>query len=395
MDTKRLAKIFYFINIFPGPNARHVQMAKMIDSFMENSVEVEFVLRRFEKEFADNIKSFYSLRNEFAYEEIKSIRYLPIDYDFRFRFNLLRRLGTLIQVEGGETDRQTAIYTRQPTRGESLLEDIVRFKLRSANKHFPKVIAEVHERPSERGFKAVGLLDAVVVINPELKKVLIESGVDAGKILLAPSGVDVEDYRKKSQKDRSSIRVELDLPDDKHIIVYTGHLGYDRGVDTLVKAARYLDDEYLIVVVGGKTDDIRSVSQLISEEKVDSKVRMIGNMPASSIPLYQLSSDALVIPYSQKWRFQSWSSPMKLYEYMATKRPIISTDFKTIRSVLDERSCVFVKPDNPEEMSQAIKRCMDDKELSDSISQRAFEIVQNFSWDKRAKKIINFISELE
>lgn len=388
----RLKKIFYFMNIFPGPKARHVQMAKMIDSFMNNSVEVEFVLRRFEKQFTDNIESFYDLRNEFEYEEIKSIKALPINYDLYFRLNLIRKLNDLNNSETGES---AVIYTRQATKGESLLEEIVKFRTKHGAEFFPKVVAEVHEGLSDRGLRLAGLLDGIVAINPVLRNGLIESGISTQKVLLAQTGVDLQAYREKSVRDKSSIRKELGLPTGKHIIVYTGHLYQDRGVDTLVKAAKYLDDGYLILIVGGVDDDIKRISRLILREKVGSRVNLTGNKPASSVPLYQLSSDALVMPYSKRWRLQNWSSPMKLYEYMASGRPIISTDFETIRSVLDEKSCVFVKPDDPEEISEAIKRCIGDKEFSNSISRRAFEIVQDFSWDKRAKRIINFISDIQ
>lgn len=388
----QLKKIFYFMNVFPGPKARHVQMAKMIDSFLQNSVEVEFVLRKFEKKFTDDIKSFYGLRNEFEYEEIESIKILPTNYDFYFRFNLVKKLDNISNYEARQ---KTAIYTRQSVTDRSLLEQIVRFKIDHGPQSFPKVVAEFHQGPSGLELKLARLLDGVVVISSALRDELIESGIDAEKVLLAQTGVDLEAYRERSKKDRYSIREELGLPANRYIIGYTGHLYKDRGLDTLVEVAKYLDDNYLILIVGGMEEDIKRINRLILREKVKSRVKLVGKKPASSVPLYQLSSDALVMPYSKRWNLQDWSSPMKLYEYMASGRPIISTDFQTIRSVLDEGSCIFVKPDDTQEMLKAIKHCRKDQSLSNSISRRAFEIVQDFSWDKRARKIVDFISGLQ
>ncbi len=388
----QLKKIFYFMNVFPGPKARHVQMAKMIDSFLQNSIEVEFVLRKFKKKFTDNIKSFYGLRNEFEYEEIQSIKILPTNCDFYFRYNLVKKLKSLSNYE---TRRETAIYTRQSVTDRSLLEQIVKLKSSCRPESFPKVVVEFHQGLSAVELKLARLLDGIIVISPALKDELIGFGIDAEKILLAQTGVDLEAYREKSKRDKYSIRKELGLPARRYIIGYTGHLYKDRGLDTLVKVAKYLDDSYLILIVGGMEEDIKRINRLISKEKVGSRVELLGKKPASSIVLYQLSSDALVMPYSKRWNLQNWSSPMKLYEYMASGRPMISTDFQTIRSVLDEESCIFVKPDDPQEMSEAIKRCRADRGFSDSISRRSFGIVQDFSWDKRAGEIIDFISGLQ
>ena len=367
-------------------------MARMIDSFLQNSVEVEFVLRKFKKKFTDDIKSFYGLRNEFEYEEIESIKILPTNYDFYFRFNLIKKLDRLCSYKARQ---ESAIYTRQSVTDRSLLKQIIRFKASCGLEFFPKVIAEFHQGLSGVEQKLARLLDGIVVISPALRDELMEFGIGEEKILLAQTGVDLEAYREESKRDKNSIRKELGLPASRYIIGYTGHLYKDRGLDTLVRVAKYLDDSYLILIVGGMEEDIKKINRLISKEKVRSKVKLLGKKPASSVALYQLSSDVLVMPYSKRWNLQNWSSPMKLYEYMASSRPIISTDFQTIRSVLDEKSCIFVKPDDPQEMSKAIKRCRADKGFSDSISRRAFEIVQNFSWDKRAGEIINFISGLQ
>ena len=86
---------------------------------------------------------------------------------------------------------------------------------------------------------------------------------------------------------------------------------------------------------------------------------------------------------------------MKLFEYMASKRPIISTDFSTIRNILDDESCFFVEPDDPGAMADGIEHCINNKDYSEKISLKAYQIVQDYSWNKRAEKIIGFIKRLQ
>lgn len=388
----RLKKLFYFYFInaaFPGPKAHHVQIAKMIDSFRDNSVEVSLVLRRFRKNFTDDIRSFFGLKNEFEYERISSISFLPEYYDPYFRFSLGRKLES---ISGSPLAREeSVIYTRQA----KWIGNIVRLRNRCGPGRFPKVVMEVHQGLNEGGLAAVKLLDGVIVINPALKKDLTVRGVDPERILLAPTGVDLRTYEELSGRDVSGIRRELGLPTDSFIVGYTGHLYHDRGIDTLIRSAKYLDDKCLIVIAGGMDEDLKKVDQLIKNEKSGSKVRLLGRQSFSQIPFYQLASDVLVMPYSKKWRLQEWSSPMKLYEYMAAQRPIVSSDFQTIRDVLDEDSCVFVAPDDPEKLAAAIRFCAENRDFSRSISKKAFQRAANFSWDDRAKRVISFISGLQ
>ena len=379
-------KIFYFANIFPGIKANHLQRAKMLDSFTRNSVEAKFILRRL-KESTENIKSLYDLRSKPECEEIGSIKILPIRYDFYYKLNLTKKLR---ELNNSETRETAAIYARYDS--GYLVEKIAQFKVNRAPKPFLKFVVEVHQ--DDYNPEVLKLLDGVVVLNTFLKNHLIESGIDAKKILVAGSGVDLDAYEKIFGRDVSSIRKELGLPTDRYIIGYTGNLSGDK-IDTLVKSAKYLEEAYLIVIVGGNADDIKRTRQLITREKVDSRIRLEGHKPASRVPLYQLSSDILAMPYSRKLSFLNSRSPQKLYEYMATRKPIVSSDFEITRSILDDESCVFIEPNDPKAMSEAFELCVKDRSFSRSISERAFDTVQNFSYEKRAKRVMDFISNLQ
>ena len=73
---------------------------------------------------------------------------------------------------------------------------------------------------------------------------------------------------------------------------------------------------------------------------------------------------------------------------MAAKRPIVASDLPSIREVLNEGNAILVEPDNPKALAQCIKKAL----TSDDVSQKAFEDVQEYTWDKRVKKILKFIN---
>ena len=76
---------------------------------------------------------------------------------------------------------------------------------------------------------------------------------------------------------------------------------------------------------------------------------------------------------------------------MASQKPIVASDLPSIREILNENNSVLVKADDQRALAEGIKKVLKNKELSDKISQRAYSEVQNYSWQKRANKILEFI----
>ena len=83
-----------------------------------------------------------------------------------------------------------------------------------------------------------------------------------------------------------------------------------------------------------------------------------------------------------------------MFEYMAAKKPIVASDLPSIREVLNNENSLLVKPGDPLEIKAAISALAENKKLADDISQKAFNDVQKYTWDKRATKIIKFIEEI-
>ena len=79
---------------------------------------------------------------------------------------------------------------------------------------------------------------------------------------------------------------------------------------------------------------------------------------------------------------------------MASKRPIVASDLPSIREILNEENAVLVEPNNPEALAEGIKKILQNPELADKISKQAFRDVQNYTWQKRAQKILGFINRV-
>ena len=80
---------------------------------------------------------------------------------------------------------------------------------------------------------------------------------------------------------------------------------------------------------------------------------------------------------------------------MASKKPIVASDLSSLREVLNEKNAIFAKPDNSESFARAIDYLLKNPDFSAKIAEQAFLDVQDYTWEKRAEKILSFLLDSE
>ena len=237
-----------------------------------------------------------------------------------------------------------------------------------------------------------GLLERankLVAISEGVKSALIKKGILEQKILLASDGIDLDDFNVS--KSREECRKELGLPLNKKIVLYTGHLYKWKGVETLARASEFLDENILIVIVGGIKWYLSDFKKFIEKNNLKN-ILVVGYKDYSLIPKYLKSADCLVLTGNKESEIsREQTSPMKMFEYMASKKPIVASSLLSFKEILNEYNCIFVESDNAEAMAIGIKKALNDSVLSENISNQAYQDVQKYTWDNRAKKILDFI----
>jgi len=171
--------------------------------------------------------------------------------------------------------------------------------------------------------------------------------------------------------------------------LYTGHLYSWKGADTLAEAARLLPKDIKIYFVGGTENDILSFKK--KYEGVEN-IRILGKKPHHEMPLYMRAADVLMIPNSAKEDISRlYTSPMKLFEYMASGTPIISSDLPSLREVLNESNAFFFVADDPENLAERIISVIEHYSNAQEKSSKALVEVYRYSWKKRAADILAFL----
>jgi glycosyltransferase involved in cell wall biosynthesis len=381
----------YYANVrFPSERANSIQIMSMCSAFAEAGAEVELLHPRRYNRFtteAKNLYEHYGVAPDFAVKKLFSVDFidrLPRCFQhpafrlqaFTFGWNALKEMHKTPEAVSYIRDNATLALAA------SRLPEPLRKRL----------VYEAHDFP-EKPASARALVRAVrrsggaVCITRGLKDRFMEAEVPGERIHVAADGVDLG--RFKDLPSREEARAEIELPPEAPIAVYTGQLFPWKGVDTLVNASALLEG-WQIVLVGGREEDRRRLG-------TGARIRFVDQVPPNRVPLYLSAADALVLPNSAKPAISRlYTSPMKLFEYMAARKPIVASDLPSLREVLEhERNALLFEPDRAEALAAALSRLLTEDGLKDRLASEAFREVENYQWKERAAGILKFIEGLQ
>ena len=172
-------------------------------------------------------------------------------------------------------------------------------------------------------------------------------------------------------------------------VVYAGHLYAWKGVDVLLDALGQLGG-IRGVIVGGyeKEPDLARLRERAARFGISDRVTFTGLVPPSAVAAYLRAARMLVLPNPASAISTRFTSPLKLFEYMAAGRPIVASDLPSIREVLrHEENALLVEPGNPTALAAGVRRLLEDRALADRLARAAMTDVQDYSWDRRAERL--------
>jgi glycosyltransferase involved in cell wall biosynthesis len=214
------------------------------------------------------------------------------------------------------------------------------------------------------------------------------------QILVAPNGVALESYERLSAPEET--RQVLGLAPG-FTAGYTGHFYAGRGMGLMFDLAKALP-EINFLWVGGQPEDVMSW-----EKRADSaglkNLHLTGFIDNAQLPQYQAAADVLLMPYGERiagsggGNSAEIASPMKMFEYMAAGRAIISSDLPVIHEVLNEKTAVFCPPNELYAWIEALGNLMNDKSKREELGKQARSAVQKYTWRNRAKAALDSLGQ--
>jgi glycosyltransferase involved in cell wall biosynthesis len=261
------------------------------------------------------------------------------------------------------------------------------------------LLLELHDRPSgkvgpwlyRQVARHMGKKRLLFITRALQRALEREQGVtfDRGAAIIAPDGVDLERYTGLPSPETA--RRQLGLPPGL-TAGYTGHLYPGRGADELVALAKRFP-QVNFLWVGGRPADVEYWRVQIAMLGL-ANVHLTGFVANQRIPLYQAAADILLMPYEEVITGSSGGntaevcSPMKMFEYMAAGRAILSSDLLVLREVLGETNAVLCPPPPGGEAAwaAAMGRLVGDEGLRRRLGMQTRRDVEQYAWSVRVEK---------
>jgi glycosyltransferase involved in cell wall biosynthesis len=392
-NTKKLFIIFH--GRFPTEKAASLFVAKSVEAFADEGMKVKLLVpRRIGRVYTDPYE-YYGVKRNFE------VIFLPvIDIGTRNIFQGLRFFLSFITFS-----LSSYFYIFFHAKRKDIIYSNETLPLFLASYLFPLTFYEIHDFPeSKLSFFRFFLkrIKWILIHNQwKVEKAREVFGLQGDNILYQPNAVDIKAFdlsltKEQARNELKKILPELSFPPEKKMIIYTGHLYQWKGVDILAKAMNYFSqssEEVNCYFIGGTPEDIATFSSKYSKNP---NIIIVGHRSHKEIPIWQKAGDILVLPNTAKEKISLYyTSPMKLFEYMASRRPIVASDIPSIREIVDDHQVVFVAPDDPQDLARGIRKTLENEngdEIAGKVN-KSFEKVVDFSWHKRAKNIILFINK--
>jgi glycosyltransferase involved in cell wall biosynthesis len=368
-------------SLIPSRKAHSIQIMKMCEAMVQEGHEISLIIRAYKPgvgvERISNLWAHYGIQNPFPIIRL-SANGIVSKVEFELR-----------AIRHAQSQAVDLIYARN-----TLIAAL------SSMVGIPTCL-ELHQLPGGQfgpwyfrtalvgpGFRKL------VVITKGLLEFLKEAhnrSLRRREIVIAPDGVDLERYEDLPPP--SAAARQLGADSDRFRVGYTGNLYEGRGIGMIFQLAKALPHvEFWIV--GGDTLAVARWRSKVEHAKVQN-LQLWGFVPNRDLPLYQAACHVLLMPSARKIApsgnrgdISAVTSPMKMFEYMATGRLIIASDLPVLREVLNERNALLCAPEDFSAWLKALRTAEEEVSLRQTIGVRALQDVRQYSWQNRVRKIL-------
>lgn len=173
------------------------------------------------------------------------------------------------------------------------------------------------------------------------------------------------------------------------VVGYAGHLYPWKGVDVLIQALAMLPDVAGLIIGGHPAEADRARAEALAASLgVTGRVSFAGQLAPPDVLTRLAGATVLVLPNHASAISSRYTSPLKLFEYLAMGRPIVASDLPAIREVLtDGQTALLVPPGDAVALAAAITRVTTDPSLARHLAAGALELAPTYTWEARAARL--------
>lgn len=230
--------------------------------------------------------------------------------------------------------------------------------------------------------------DAVFTVNKTLARELARryNIPLPGVVMNTPAsfGKNQDRFRGNGQ-----LREKLSIPPLEKLLLYVGAITYNRGLEEMIQSLSHLPDCHLVFMGYGQEPFKQKLLDLVKKNKVDNRFYFFGPVPSDQVIHYAAGADLGVAPIANACLSYYYCSPNKLFEYMNAGLPVAVSNFPELEKVVKGHDIgVTFDPADPADISDAIRRILDDPEEMARMSNNAVKASGLYNWESESKTLL-------
>ncbi len=263
----------------------------------------------------------------------------------------------------------------------------------SIKNHIP-VIYERHyfqEKVFEKEIVNSPFFQIAITQSEPIRQSLIENGMPPEKVVWLNNGFE-QSFLQREPENAEEWRRQLLGNEYKHLVVYSGALYPFKGINDLIDAAKELRN-IQFAITGGTEEQVQAYQQLCREKNVEN-VKFLGwILPRQRLVSLFQAADVLAHPH-RSGTAANFTNPVKFFQYMASGTPLVITEIPPLMVFKDSPLVAgWCAADNPRQLAECIQNVLEKYPRKIEGYTASIEFARQFSWEKRAAKILSYVDE--
>ncbi|MGJ3251368.1 MAG: glycosyltransferase [Elainellaceae cyanobacterium] len=234
------------------------------------------------------------------------------------------------------------------------------------------------------------LFQISVTVADTIRDSMIQNGMPPDKVIKLHNGFN-QLFLMRHLDNAQQWRQKL-LGDRQYLVVYSGALYRFKGINLLLDVAKEMP-HVQFALAGGPHTQVLTYQSLCHQKQINN-VKLLGFVPQNELSSLLQAADALAHPHCSG-EAATFTSPLKLFDYMASGTPIVSTEIPPLQEFKSSDAIAgWCEPDSAEQFSQCLQAVLDTYPRKRGGYPQGPTFVQQFSWENRIKTILNYVDEV-
>ena len=194
----------------------------------------------------------------------------------------------------------------------------------------------------------------------------------------------------KIKQTNLNIRQELGLKKDDFVFIFQGTLNHGRGLLKMVKAFSLIDDNLIKLIVAGGGHLFSELNDFVINNKLESKIKMLGRIHSQQIFHYTVSSDCGINLIEDINLSKKFTTATKMFEYFQAGIPVLCTNIKENEIILSNYNAGFLTDNSVNNIKKKIIEMSRTKDYV-KFKLKSKEASKEYSWENQHKILLEIL----